>query len=172
MNANLKPYIRQFSLYYFLGYLILLPLLIIIDNIWHLHGSDFIILISLSMAIPYLTCDKFVKNEGRFFSDDEQKLFVKKSALIGMFISLIPLVLYSGTLLFINLFASPDAMLFLMLQQPMNTMQSDMLSLNSVTIIAITLFSAGLYYLVIRLSVNSTIKSLRKKYEKTQKIKN
>ncbi|MDX2164060.1 MAG: ABZJ_00895 family protein [Gammaproteobacteria bacterium] len=144
MTAHLKPYIRQFSLYYFLGYLIGLPLLIIIDNIWHLHASDFIIMLSLSMSLPYLICDKFVKNETRFFSEDEQKLFVKKSALIAMLISLVPCIFYSAALLSIKLSAA--------------------------LIIAITLFSALLYYSLIRFSLNSTIKSLRKRYEKKLEI--
>lgn len=147
MNMNLKKYLWLFSLYYFSGYLIGLPLLLLIDNIWHLHASDFIIMICLSASLPFLICDKFVKNEGRFFSEEEQTLFVKQSARIATLISLLPLV-----------------------QHTISSTQSHIPAPNSVALIMIILFSTVLYYFVIRFSVNGTIKSLRKKYEKTQKI--
>lgn len=172
MNANLKPYARQFSLYYFLGYLICLPLLLIINTTWHLHASDIIIIVSLSMALPMLTSDKFIKNEGRFFTQEEQTQFVKKSALNAMLISLLPAVFYSATLIFIKLFAPAEAINYIKLQHAIDSIQSDMTSLNSLTIIAMTLFSALFYYVAIRLSMNSAIKSLRKRYEKIQKVEN
>ncbi len=165
MDAVVKKYVRQFGLYYFVGCLIGFPLLILIDVTWKLHLHDVIVIVGLAMSIPFLTCDKFIKNEGRFFSPDEQQTFVKKSAKIATFISLIPTLLTLGTTLFIKLFAPPEIVSHFAAQHSLEA-----LSMNSGVIIAMILATTALYYLFIRFSVGSTVKSLRKKYEKSQTV--
>jgi hypothetical protein len=165
MDSVVNKYVWQFSLFYFIGCLIGFPLMVLIDTTWNLHLHDVILIVSLAAAIPFLTCDKFIKNEGRFFTPDEQQFFIKKSAKIATMIGVIPTLLTLGTTLFIKLFAPPEIVAHFAAQHSLEP-----LSVNSPVLITIILCTTALYYIFIRLSLGGTVKSIRKKYEKALKI--
>jgi hypothetical protein len=156
MNVNLKKYLWPFTgLYYF----------------WGLKLQDFIIIIALSGSLPIYTAEKFTKNEGRFLTEAEQKTLVKKMSLIAVAISLLPTIIYFGCGIVMKLLFSPQEISTILAGEHTDKGFSEIMALNNYYLIAIVVGSALLYYLFIRLMINGTFKSQRKKYGRKSGIK-
>jgi len=166
MTVSLKKYLWQFFGIYFLGFVIGLAAIYAVDTLWGMKLQDALIIIALSSSIPYYIGEKFIKNEGRYFTDTEQKAIIKKMSLIALGVSMIPTLIYFGYAILVKLLLTPHDISLLASKKIISTMDTTLLGLNNSYLIAIIIGGALLYYLIIRLSIGSTVKRIGKKYNK------
>lgn len=170
MTVSLKKYLWQFFGIYFLGFVLGLAAIYAADAFWGMKLQDALIIIALSASIPYYTAEKFIKNEGRFFNDQEQKIIIKKMSLIALGVSILPTFIYFGYAIIVKLILTPHDISLLLSKKIISTVDSKMLALNNSALIAIIIGAGLLYYLIIRLSISGTVKRIGKKYNKSKTI--
>ena len=166
MTVSLKKYLWQFFGIYFLGFVLGLAAIYAVDTLWGMKLQDALIIIALSASIPHYTAEKFIKNEGRFFTDIEQKAIIKKMSLIALGVSILPTLIYFGYAIIIKLILTPKEIDLLLSKNIISVGDSKMLALNNSYLIALIIGASLLYYLIIRLSISGTVKRIGKQYHK------
>ena len=150
MSVELKKYHWQFFRYYLLGYAIGMAALFSVAYFFNVRMPDLILIVILCMIVPQTLSDDFIKNEKRFFTDDELSIMIKRSSLTSFMINFIPSFMFLGYCIVLKSthMTSPFP----------NPLLTEFLQFSLTYLLLILVGSGALYYLISRLLIGLSYK--------------
>lgn len=163
MEMHLRKYLWMFFGYYSIGYLVIGSIIFLVNLFLNWSATDILAIISLCMTIPLYISQKFIKNEGRFFSELELKSIINKSVFIAWGISILSVISFFGYCFFVKLFAQEEIPLLLYHD---NSASDIFLQMPIMHLCIAFLSVVFLYYIAIYFLIRRSFKKASKQYYK------